>query len=155
EGGLAALSSSGAGAALLADIASRYGIAVPTFADTTQQTLAEITRFSHAANPIDLGNFQGMARQKEVVPLVAADPGIGAVVVLTQSFHGHRQHPLLGPIVEARRASGKPVVVIAPGGFPDEERLVYEGGGVRVFSHTETTMQGIGAILRKPPRPAP
>jgi acetate---CoA ligase (ADP-forming) len=45
-------------------------------------------------------------------------------------------------------------VVVAPGGFPPEEKSAYELGGVPVFSHTETALQGIAAILRKSP-PAP
>lgn len=148
NGGLAALSSSGAGAALLVDIAQRVGIRVPPFEDETQRELGGIASFSHASNPIDLGIFQGNPHQGEVVSLVAADKRIGALVVLTQSFHGQARHPLLQPIVEARRSSGKPVLVVAPGGLAAEEQKAYEAGGVRVFNHTETVLEGISSILR-------
>jgi acyl-CoA synthetase (NDP forming) len=148
RGGLAVLSTSGAGAALLADIAYRHGTIVPKFQPATQQALSEIDSFSHATNPLDLGIFQGSPRENDVCEIVAADSDIGALVVLTPSFHGLPKHPLIWSTAKARKASKKPIIVVAPGGLPPEERNAYQAGDVRVLRYTEAAMEGLATVLR-------
>lgn len=156
NGGLAALSSSGAGGSLLADLAAKYGVPLATLGDPTRAALTRLTRFSQAANPTDMGNFQGVTGREDVPSLIAADPAVGALMALVQSFH-LGAHPLIKPFTMARGNSGKPFVVVAPGGFPAEERDQYVAGGLSILGDTEATMQGMAALLmpaRAYPEPA-
>ena len=153
SGMLAAMSSSGAGAALLADLAARHDVPMAPLRPETRAELHRITRFSQAGNPTDLGIFQGMPRREEVPSIVAADPDVGVVLALSHSFALDR-HPALGALVRARREVGKPCLLVAPGGLPAEERQRYEAGGVPVLADTESTLQGIAAMLL-PPRDYP
>ncbi|HUB94750.1 MAG TPA: acetate--CoA ligase family protein, partial [Stellaceae bacterium] len=50
----------------------------------------------------------------------------------------------------ACRDTGKPCLVVAPGGLPAEERQRYEAGGVRVLGDTQSTLEGIAAMLASP-----
>jgi acetate---CoA ligase (ADP-forming) len=53
----------------------------------------------------------------------------------------------------ARQSSGKPLVVVVPGGLPSAQVERYEAAGMRVFSDTDSTVAGLGALLVPPVAP--
>ena len=80
--GLAVLSTSGAGGALMADLALAQNITMPDFCDATQAVLDHHARFSQAGNPLDVGVFGTFAAIDEIAQAVAADPAVGVVAAL-------------------------------------------------------------------------
>jgi acetate---CoA ligase (ADP-forming) len=146
QGGLAAFSTSGVGAALIADLCADLGISLTRFGDTTSTALDHYRRFSQIGNPTDLGIFGGSGRAFEVPALIAADPGVGVMMALMHSLNPW-QRGYAEAIAHAGRTSGKPLLVVAPGGLSEEEISLYAAQGLRVFDDTVTTLQGIAAML--------
>src|SRR5262249_55038544 len=63
--------------------------------------------------------------------------------------------PYRAALAKAREASGRPVLIVSPGGMPDAERATYESLGMDVFTETDVLLEGIGALLTPPPSPVP
>jgi acyl-CoA synthetase (NDP forming) len=149
-GGLGAFTTSGAGASLVADIASRHGVPLPALPGATLESISAHLQFSQAGNPVDLGIFE-RGRSGMVPSLVAADPAIGAMMALVNPLDPNSGVPTLTEdLALARRSSGKPLVVVVPGGLPSGQVERYEAAGMRVFSDTESTVAGLGALLAPP-----
>jgi acyl-CoA synthetase (NDP forming) len=55
----------------------------------------------------------------------------------------------------AREKSGKPLLVVTPGGMPAAERETYRTRGIDVFTDTDILLEGIGALMTAPPQPIP
>ena len=55
--------------------------------------------------------------------------------------------PIRAALANAREASGKPLLIVAPGGMPATERAWYEARGMDVFSETDIVLEAIGALL--------
>jgi len=154
-GFLGALSTSGAGASLIADRCESLGVPL---APITQQTRAALDRhkmFSRVGNPLDLGIFGGMRRSGEVPLLLMNDPDVSVVVALLHSMNPWQGDPYRSAMAHAREASGRPVLIVSPGGMPSAERTTYETLGMDVFTETDIVLEAIGAMLTPPPRSVP
>jgi acyl-CoA synthetase (NDP forming) len=146
-GGLGAMSTSGAGASLLADRCAALGVPLAALAPDTHGRIDSHRMFSRIGNPLDLGIFGGMRRAGEVPSLLANDPGVGAGLALVHSMNPWQGDPIRAALAEARETSGKPLLIVAPGGMPDTERTWYETRGMPVFSETDIVLEAIGAML--------
>jgi acyl-CoA synthetase (NDP forming) len=62
--------------------------------------------------------------------------------------------PIRAALANARETSGKPLLIVAPGGMPDTERTWYETHGMSVFTETDIVLEAIGALLTPLPAPA-
>jgi acyl-CoA synthetase (NDP forming) len=90
-----------------------------------------------------------------VPSLVAADPAIGAMMALVHPLDPNSGVPTLTEdLALARQSSPKPLVVVVPGVLPAAQVERYEAAGMRVFSDTESTIAGLGALLAPPSRAA-
>ena len=147
EGGLAAVSASGFGAALLADVAGEYGVPLTQYRESTMAEVAPHRLFFRIGNPTDFGAFAGMKRSQDTFALLAADPGVGMMLVQTHAMQEWQAKPRMGAVIRARAASGKAVIALAPGGVLSGQREDLEKGGVRIFRDTHGTMQGVAAMF--------
>ena len=59
--------------------------------------------------------------------------------------------PIRAALATARETSGKPLLIVAPGGMPDTERAWYESRGMNVFTETDIVLEAIGALLTPQP----
>jgi acyl-CoA synthetase (NDP forming) len=150
-GALGALSTSGAGASLIADRCAAIGVPLAAFAPETHAAIDERKVFSRIGNPLDLGIFGGMRRSGDVPSLMMADPAVSVAVALVHSMNPWQGDPIRGAMARARESTGKPLLVIAPGGMPPEERALYETAGMPVFTETDILLEGIGALLTPVP----
>ena len=107
--------------------------------------------FSRIGNPLDLGIFGGMRRAAMVPALLAADRGVGVALALVHSMNPWQGDPIRAALAEAREISGKPLLIVAPGGMPEAERGFYEARGMDVFTETDIVLEGIGALLTPVP----
>ena len=147
EQGLGAFTTSGAGASLVADLATKHGVPLPELQASTQARLGGFMHFTAIGNPTDLGMFE-RGRSAEVPSVVAADPGIGALMALVNPLDPNSGVPTLTEdLAQAKRSSGKPFVVVVPGGLLPGQANPYEANGMRVFPDTERTIEALGALL--------
>ena len=154
-GKLGALSTSGAGASLIADRCEALGIPLAPLAQSTRDEIDSRKMFSRIGNPLDLGIFGGMRRAGDVPLLLLNDPEVSIGLGLMHSMNPWQGDPIRSALAKGRETSGKPLLIVSPGGMPDEERESYESRGMHVFTEMDIVLEGIGALLTPPPSPSP
>lgn len=152
-GMLGALSTSGAGASLIADRAAALGVPLAPLTAETYAAIDARKMFSRIGNPLDMGIFGGMRRAGEVPGLLMGDPEVSVTLGLLHSMNPWQGDPYRAALSRAREASGKPFLIVSPGGMPDTERATYAALGMEVFTEMDVVLEGIGAMLT--PAPAP
>jgi acetate---CoA ligase (ADP-forming) len=155
QGRLGAMSTSGAGASLIADRCAALHVPLAEFAPETLRRIDEQRRFSRIGNPLDLGIFGGMRRAAQVPSLLADDRDVGAMLALVHSMNPWQGDPIRAALAKARERSGKPLLIVAPGGMPATERAWYESRGMDVFAETDIVLESMRAMLTPPPVPLP
>jgi len=150
-GRLGALSTSGAGASLIADRAAALGVPLAPLTPETHAAIDARKVFSRIGNPLDMGIFGGMRRAGEVPGLLMADAGVGVTLGLMHSMNPWQGDPYRAALSRAVEASGKPFLIVSPGGMPDAERQSYESKGMPVFTDMDVLLDGIAALLMAPP----
>jgi acyl-CoA synthetase (NDP forming) len=58
-------------------------------------------------------------------------------------------------LAAAREKTGRPMLIVSPGGLPEAERATYETMGMDVFTEMDIVLEGIGALMTPPPCPLP
>lgn len=154
-GRLGAMSTSGAGASLIADRCAALHVPLAAFTPETRQRIDEQRMFSRIGNPLDLGIFGGMRRAAQVPSLLAHDPNVGTMLALVHSMNPWQGDPIRAALAKARDASGKPLLIVAPGGMPTTERAWYESRGMDVFAETDIVLESVRAMLTPPPARPP
>ena len=152
-GQLGSLSTSGAGASLIADRCDALGVPLATL---TPETFAAIDRqkmFSRIGNPLDMGIFGGMRRSADVPSLLMNDPNVSVGLALVHSMNPWQGDPYRAAMGKARETSQKPLLVVTPGGMPQVERQTYLDRGIDVFTDTDILLEAIGALMTPPPDP--
>jgi acyl-CoA synthetase (NDP forming) len=154
-GCLGALSTSGAGASLIADRCEALGVALAPLTEQTRAALNHHKLFSRVGNPLDLGIFGGMRRSGDVPLFLMSDPDVSVVLALLHSMNPWQGDPYRAALAHARETSGRPLLIVSPGGMPDAERTTYETLGMDVFTEMDIVLEGIGTLLTPPPAPIP
>jgi acyl-CoA synthetase (NDP forming) len=152
-GQLGSLSTSGAGASLIADRCQALGVPLATLTPETFAAIDSHKMFSRIGNPLDMGIFGGMRRSADVPSLLMGDPGVSVCLALVHSMNPWQGDPYRAAMGDARARSGKPLLVVTPGGMPDAERQTYRDRGIDVFTDTDILLEGIGALMTPPPEP--
>ena len=150
-GALGSLSTSGAGASLIADRCDALGVELAVLAPETYAAIDSQKMFSRIGNPLDMGIFGGMRRSAEVPSMLMADPGVSVGLALVHSMNPWQGDPYRSAMGRAREMSKKPLLVVTPGGMPEAERESYRTRGIEVFTDTDSLLEGIGALLTAPP----
>ena len=154
-GRLGALSTSGAGASLIADRCDALGVPLADLSEETHAAIDAQKMFSRIGNPLDLGIFGGMRRAAEVPALLMADPGVSVALGLMHSMNPWQGDPIRDALAKGRDTSGKPLLIVSPGGMPAGERESYTSRGMDVFTEMDILLEGIGAMLTPPPSAIP
>lgn len=151
EGGIVGFSTSGAGAALMADIADRHGIDMPAYSEATIEALRAQLRYRTLLNPTDLGSLSGMGGIDEVFDRVLSEPGASLVAALLHTMPDAGRKRFSEAMSRAANMRGLPMIVIAPGGLPDRDIADYRGVGAMVLHETDCAFEAIAALLAPPP----
>ncbi len=154
-GALGSLSTSGAGASLIADRCDALGVELAALAPDTFAAIDSQKMFSRIGNPLDMGIFGGMRRSADVPLMLMNDPGVSVGLALVHSMNPWQGDPYRAAMGRAREISKKPLLVVTPGGMPEAERDSYRSRGIDVFTDTDILLEGIGALLTAPPEPIP
>jgi acyl-CoA synthetase (NDP forming) len=81
------------------------------------------------------------------------DPGVSVGLALVHSMNPWQGDPYRAAMAAARERSGKPLLVVTPGGMPEAERQTYDARGIDVFTDTDILLEAIGALLTPLPEP--
>jgi acyl-CoA synthetase (NDP forming) len=154
-GELGSLSTSGAGASLIADRCAALGVPLATLTPQTHAAIDSQKMFSRIGNPLDMGIFGGMRRSAEVPSLLMGDAGVSVGLALVHSMNPWQGDPYRAAMGKARETSKKPLLVVTPGGMPAAERQTYLARGIDVFTDTDILLEGIGALMTQPPEAMP
>ena len=147
---LVCVTTSGAGGALLADFASDH--ALPLAGDASGEwegQAAPIIRALPARgrvrNPVDMGSLDH--DWKGLAPLYAAieldglnGPSAVYAHVATRSV---MDDALTRTLIERRNRTGKPIMVVAPGGLLDPVEAQYRSAGIPVFHDISTGFESL------------
>ncbi len=151
SGGLAILSTSGAGASILADLTERHHVPMAEFGATTASKLTDYLSFSEFGNPVDLGVFD-RARSGPIASIVAKDSHVGAMMTAINGINPNSGVPnLISSLAEAHQQTKKPSVLVVPGGLSPEKQADYLAQGFRIFPDTEAALQAFAALMHGPP----
>jgi acetate---CoA ligase (ADP-forming) len=150
-GALAALSTSGAGASLMADRCEALGVKLADLSPQTHAAIDAHKMFSRIGNPLDLGIFGGMRKSAEVPKLLLTDPSVSVALALVHSMNPWQGDPYRAAMGAAREASGVPLLLVTPGGLPEAERDTYRRLGIDTFTDTDILLEGIGALMTAGP----
>jgi acetate---CoA ligase (ADP-forming) len=154
-GRLGSLSTSGAGASLIADRCAALGVELAVLTPETHAAIDAQKMFSRIGNPLDMGIFGGMRRSAEVPSMLMNDPGVSVGLALVHSMNPWQGDPYRAAMGRAREISKKPLLVVTPGGMPEAERAGYTARGIDVFTDTDILLEAIGALLTAPPDDVP
>ena len=154
-GKLGSLSTSGAGASLIADRCAALGVPLATLTPETHAAIDSQKMFSRIGNPLDMGIFGGMRRSADVPSLLMGDAGVSVGLALVHSMNPWQGDPYRAAMGKAREISKKPLLVVTPGGMPEAERQTYASRGIEVFTDTDILLEGIGALMTAAPEPMP
>jgi acetyl coenzyme A synthetase (ADP forming)-like protein len=144
------LSNSGGPAALAADCLSTQDICLPELAPHTKATLREgLDPVIKIANPTDMLGGAGPREYEFALPVVLADPGIDAVLVILVP------HLLLDPteaalkICRVAKYATKPVLTCFVGDHTvDKARQILHEQHLPMYSFPETTSRALSAMVQ-------
>lgn len=149
-GGLGIITDSGAFKGLALDFCDQAGLDVPAIAPTTAAALRDcMPAFAELANPLDLtaqvmrdmdGMYGGSVRA------LAADPGIGSILVCLLMGAPHVVQAKLNAVVLAAHTVDVPVVVVMLGSdspLPPEAYAITRAGRVPFY---RSAIRAIGAL---------
>ena len=146
-GGLGAMSTSGAGASLLADRCAALGVPLAALSSDTPSASTATGCSRGSATLSTSGYSAACGVRPRCRALLANDPGVGVALALVHSMNPWQGDPIRAALANARETSGKPLLIVAPGGMPDTERAWYETRGMTVFGETDILLEAIGAML--------
>lgn len=145
--GVVGLSTSGAGCAVMADTAERYGVRFPPLSPETTGAMEKRKGFATPMNPYDVGasgpdSMGYMAR--------AMAGGTGAKIALFYSTilqtERMRKHVAEQYARVCEELGRPPFLVVAPGPLTPEEMRVYREREILVFSNSDAAFQTVRAI---------
>ncbi|HEY6962672.1 MAG TPA: GNAT family N-acetyltransferase [Gaiellaceae bacterium] len=145
---VAVITNAGGMGILAADAADRYGLVLPDLQEETREKLAEfLPREASTANPVDmLGSAVGETYEK-AIPILLADPGVDAVMVLFVLTIVADTKDVVDGIARASAGAEKTVVPVV---------MSAEGAPTGSFAYPESAARALGlaaqraAWLRRP-----
>jgi len=164
--GVALVSGSGGGGALMVDALAERNLRIATLAEATKEKLAEFLPPTHRHLPIDMGAMRQRVGQQEyrdagrklLAQLMADDDVAGAIVLLTTQPD---MDDVARTVAEVGTACRKPLLFINAGGKAGEgARRVMREAGYPSFDHPLDAVRVMASLvqdyrLAKPAPPPP
>lgn len=149
--GAVGVTASGAGSSLLADGAAGAGVPLVSLDVNTLEKLDGFPRTSRVVNPVDIGAIGGSAHIREVLPIVASDPGADVVLYFAHVLQTSWQRAaFVESIVASKKSHPKPHLVLAPGSLTTWEEQVLSDAGVPVFHDSAAYFETVAALFTRP-----
>jgi len=150
---VAVMTNAGGLGILCADACEAAGLALPALAPETVAALERVVPTeASTANPVDLLGSATAATYEAALPIVLADPGVDAVIVLFVPPVVATTADVAAAIARASASAGKPVLPVV---------ISADGSPVGSFTYPESAARALGlaarraAWLRRPASEAP
>lgn len=148
---LAIVTNSGGVGIIMADLADRWGLAVPAIGGDTAEALRRILpAFGYARNPVDLTaqfiNDSSLLR-KVLDVLARSDAADALVVCLGLIGQNYPVDAITADIVAAAEASPLPLVVVWMGGSPEHADRMRRAG-LAIFEDPTHCLRALGNVRR-------
>jgi acyl-CoA synthetase (NDP forming) len=143
---LAVISTSGAGAALIADLAADAGITLPDFSPDTLGELGKLVTFTKPYNPLDLaahGNDPHWLAQ--AFDAIFSDPAMKAVALMSTLLPPKARGiaPVVSAFAEAKVKHAKPACAYAVGPLAEEHRADLVKAGIAIADSGHSLVGGL------------
>jgi acetate---CoA ligase (ADP-forming) len=144
---LIGISTSGAGCAVMADTAERYGVRFPPLSPGTISVMDQRKGFATPMNPYDVG-ASGPDSMSYMVGAMAGEPGGNLALFYSTILQTERMRRLVSEqYARACEELGRPpFLVLAPGPLTPEETGVYRDHDIVVFGSSDVAFQTVRAI---------
>ncbi len=138
---LVCVTTSGAGGALLADVAAERGLELAgidgELPKEAGETIARLPTAAPIRLPIDMGSVGDWALLSPIDEALTGAGMIGPTVAYAHNAPGPgMDRQLADALIQRKRRCGSPVLVLAPGGLGEQTEALYRGNGVPVFHDT-------------------
>ena len=147
---LVAVTTSGAGGALLADFADRHrktlvGDSTGQWVGTAAAIIGALPARGRIRNPIDLGSLDVAWRQlADVYAAIERDGLTGPSVVYAHiAVRPQMDDALFRALIERKKRTETPVVLVVPGGLTDQMEDQYRNEGIPVFHDIATAFESL------------
>lgn len=143
------VSSSGAGAAMLADLAETRSIPLAVDAqgcweEPAASMIAAIKTKGRVNNPIDTGSLGSHDRLSDVFAALLKSGVTGPTIMFTHTFdRPNSVEGFLRVLSERKASTSAPIAIASPAGLPDHIVTGYLEHGIPVFADTATCMDAI------------
>jgi acetyl coenzyme A synthetase (ADP forming)-like protein len=149
---VAVLTNAGGLGIMCADACEAAGLELPSLDAATQAALAPLLPSEASrANPVDMLGSATAERYEQALPVVLADAGIDAVIVLFVPAASVEAHDVALAVVRAaeRDGTGKPILaaVVSADGIP--EVLRNAGTRVAAFAYPESAARALGRAAER------
>jgi acyl-CoA synthetase (NDP forming) len=142
---LLGISTSGAGASILADLASSRSLDLPVFTEQTRSRLASHMHFTKPHNPVDLtGQSSDSEWLRVVYETIAADrsgASLAFLITLLPDEGGSAARATV--FAEVTQRTGRAALVYAPGRLSAENVARLNAAGVTVFANGPEAMDSL------------
>lgn len=161
--GVAVISGSGGGGALLADALEDHGLSLPALSAATRAALDPVLPASHRQLPIDFGMLNHATPPDPdvaggavglAIDRVMADPGVGAGILLLTTQPGMDR--VADAALSVFRRHGKPLLFVqGAGNFAEPVRQMLKAAGMGYLDSPHDAMKVAAALChRHTPEPA-
>jgi acyl-CoA synthetase (NDP forming) len=145
------VTTSGAGGALVADVATERGMVLAgeagEWAGPAASALAQLGVPARIRNPIDLGTLGNWALLNDVFRETQAQADGPVVVYAHNAPRASLGDRLVEALVARRRAVAAPVIVLTPGGLWPAVEAALTASGVPVFHDTAACFDSLGCYI--------
>ena len=145
---VALLTNAGGLGILAADACEAAGLELPTLSDETTAALAELLpKEASVANPVDMLGSATAASYEQSLPIVLADKGVDAVIVLFVPPVTATADEVAAAVARATHGADKPVlaVIIDARGIPQS----LAEAGVAAFGYPESAARALGRAVAR------
>ena len=144
---LAVISTSGAGAALIADLAADAGITLPDFSPDTFAELGRLATFTKPYNPLDLaGHGNDPQWLTQAFDAIFFDPAMKAVALMATLLPPKARGiaPVISAFAEAKvKHAAKPACAYAVGPLAEEHRADLVKAGIAIADSGHSLVGGL------------
>jgi acetyl coenzyme A synthetase (ADP forming)-like protein len=145
---VALLTNAGGLGILAADACEAAGLEIPTLSEATRAALAAaLPKEASTANPVDMLGSATAASYAQALPIVLADRGIDAVIVLFVPPVTATADEVAAAVADAAQDAAKPVlaVIIDARGIPQ----ALADAGVAAFGYPESAARALGRAVER------
>jgi acyl-CoA synthetase (NDP forming) len=146
---LVCVSSSGAGAAMLADLADARDMPMAVGPDgnwdaEVADALTAVKTNQVLRNPLDTGSLGGQGKIADVFDVLLAQSVSGPTIGFTHTVGGNEGSDVVPlAFIERKDRTGSPSVMISPSGLVEAVEDLYIDNGIPVFSDTATAFDAL------------